>query len=115
MPNFELLPEQNARQWFLELGEYRAILRELPAHLQPVLTFAYFTGCRRGEILGLRWDQVDLDLGIVKLLAGETKNGEGRAIPLTSEVIDILKLQRARCESNFRETPWVFAANTAAL
>lgn len=93
MPNFELLPEQNARQGFLEPGEYRAILRQLPAHLQGILTFAFFTGCRRGEILGLRWDQVDLDTGVVRLLAGETKNGEGRTIPLASEVVDMLKLQ----------------------
>ena len=26
-------------------------MRELLAHLQPILTFAYYTGCRRGEIL----------------------------------------------------------------
>jgi integrase len=108
MPNFELLPEQNARQGFLEPVEYRAILRELPAHLQPVLTFAYFTGCRRGEILGLRWDQVDLDTGVVRLLAGETKNGEGRTIPLASEVIGMLKLQSARREANFPKVSWVF-------
>lgn len=109
MPNFELLPEQNARQGFLEPSEYRAILGELPAHLQPVLTFAYFTGCRRGEILGLRWDQVDLDTGVVRLLAGETKNGEGRIIPLAAEVAMMLKLQSARHELHFPEAPWVFS------
>ena len=61
MLNFDLLPEQNTRQGFFEPDEYRAILRALPAHLQPILTVAFFTGCRRGEILGLQWPQVDLE------------------------------------------------------
>ncbi len=94
--NFEMLSEQNARQGFLEPDEYRAILRELPVHLQLVLTFAYFTGCRRGEILKLRWSQIDLLARVVRLPPSATKNRDGRVIPLASELITALEIHLER-------------------
>ena len=108
MLNFEMLAEQNSRQGFFEHEEYRAILRELPAHLQPILTFAYFTGCRRGEILGLKWSQVDLQSGIVRLPPTATKNRDGRIIPLTAEVVGALEMQKTRRELFHPEAERVF-------
>ena len=67
---------------------------ELPDHLKPVITFAYLTGCRKGEILLLRSDQVDLLNRIVRLNPGETKNDEGRVIPLTGELYQVLAFQK---------------------
>jgi integrase len=54
----------------------------LPDEIKPVVTFAYWTACRRGEILSLRWSQLDLRQGVGRLEPGETKNDEGRLIPL---------------------------------
>jgi integrase len=96
MPQFKLLPENNARQGFFEHSDYEAILRELPPHIQPILTFAYYTGCRRGEILKLRWSQVDLKTGVVRLPGSITKTGAGRIIPLTPEVVASLEMQKTR-------------------
>jgi integrase len=42
--------------------------------------FAYFCGWRRGEILPLRWDQVDRQAREIRLAT--SKNGEGRTLPL---------------------------------
>jgi integrase len=102
------LEENNVRRGFFEDHEYRALLRELPEHAKGILVFGYYTGCRRGEILGLKWDQVDLAEGVVRLWAGETKNDEARIIPLAEEVIEYLKLQRARHDRDFPNSPWVF-------
>ena len=33
------------------------------------------TGCRREEIAGLRWDEIDLDTGVLHLPGVRTKNG----------------------------------------
>jgi integrase len=77
-PKIRMLQEDNARQGFFEVEQFEAVLRHLPAPLQTVATFAYFTGWRRSEILGLEWSRVDRKAGIVRLDVGTTKNKDGR-------------------------------------
>ena len=81
---------------------------ELPGHLKPVITFAYHTGGRKGEILNLRWDQVDLLTKVVRLNPGETKNEEGRLIPLAGELFEMLSMQRQIRDQRWPTCPWVF-------
>jgi integrase len=104
-----LLKEAKPRQGFFEHEQYTAMLRELPEHLGPVLTFAYNTGCRRGEILALRWSQVDLPERTVRLNPGETKNEEGRIIPMTPELHQTLALLRQKRDELYPESPLVFS------
>jgi len=80
VPYIPMLPEDNVRQGFFERNEYLALLKALPAHLRPIVTFGYNTGWRKSEILGLTWDRVDLKEGTVRLEASETKNREARTI-----------------------------------
>ncbi len=47
--------------------------------LYPIVVLAIATGMRRGELLPLRWNQVDFTRNTITL--HETKNGERRAIP----------------------------------
>ncbi len=94
VPKIPRLAEGPPRAGFFEEHEYRALLHALPDHLKPVLAFGYWTGCRKGEILRLKWHQVDLDQGVVRLRAGETKSGAGRVIPLAPELREMLKLHR---------------------
>jgi integrase len=102
------LAEHNVRKGFFEHHEYQALLAAIPRHLKPVLTFAYYTGTRRGEILSLRWSQVDLDRKLVRLEPGETKNKDARLIPLTTELATTLtNLKTARDEQQ-PDNPWVF-------
>jgi integrase len=62
---------------------------------------ALSTGMRRGELLGLRWSEVDLDRGLARLI--DTKNGEARAVTLTPTV-------RARLKDRKPKTGLVFHA-----
>ena len=41
--------------------------------------------------MGLKWNQVNLKDGIVRLEPGETKNGKGRTLFLEPELLDLLK------------------------
>ncbi len=77
----------------------------MPEHLQPVIEFAYLTGWRKGEILGLTWDRVDFDAGIVRLEPGTTKNREGRVFPFDAlpPLADLLRRQRQRTKGFERE------------
>lgn len=82
IPYIPMLKERNVRKGFFELPEFLALRKALPDYLKPVVTFAYWTGWRRSEILALEWAQVDSEKGIVRLEAGETKNDEARDIHL---------------------------------
>jgi len=52
------------------------------------IRFALETAMRRSELAGMTWDQVDIKKRTVTLL--ETKNGEKRIVPLSTEAIRIL-------------------------
>jgi integrase len=108
IPRIAQLEENNTRAGFFEDADYRALLRQLPEDLRPVLAFAYHTGCRKGEILSLQWSQVDLQRSVVRLEAGTTKSGEARLIPLVPELLEMLKLQRVKRDTEHPACPWVF-------
>jgi integrase len=74
----------------------------------PVVTFAFYTGCRKGEILSLQWSQFDEQARMIRLEPGTTKNDEGRSVPLVNELFDLLvSLKRQRDES-WPRCPWIF-------
>ncbi|OGR83074.1 MAG: hypothetical protein A3J74_06515 [Elusimicrobia bacterium RIFCSPHIGHO2_02_FULL_57_9] len=56
--------------------------------LYPVLMCALLTGMRRGEILGLTWENVNLEHGTLYLL--KTKSGKPREIPLQTKLHEVL-------------------------
>ena len=107
-PHIPKLKEDNVRKGFFEHGDFVKLRAELPEELRPLVTFAYFTGCRRGEILSLRWDQVDLAERIVRLEPGTTKNDEARAIPLGVELYETLSMQKAIRDAKHPECAHVF-------
>jgi len=94
---------------FLEHADYLKLLAALPDELKPVLTFAYYTGCRRGEILALEWRQVDLLEKVIRLDPGTTKNSEPRVIPLAPELYQTLATQHAIRQAEYPQSPWVFS------
>jgi len=104
----EKLEENNVRKGFFERGPFVLVRSHLPEDLRPPVTFAYWTGCRKGEILMLQWPQVDLIERLVRLEPGETKNDEPRAIPLGSELLEVLKMQKEIRDQEWPNTPWVF-------
>ena len=102
-------PSSPARNRRLESGEFdrleeAAKLTKNP-HIWPVIVFAIETGMRRGEILGLRWEHVDLDRRIAFLPL--TKNGSSREVPLSTKAVEVLARQRQRNDtpSPFPVTP----------
>ena len=103
IPYIPMLKEDNVRKGFFEQEKFLALRDALPEYLKPLLTFGYLTGWRRGEILGLKWNQVNLKEGIVRLEPGETKNGKGRTLFLEPELVDLFKdlLRNRRLDCQF--------------
>ena len=60
------------------------IYKHLPHYLQSVSITAYLTGIRRGEIIGLKWNRVDLFNGFIDLTPDDTKTEEPRRIFFSS-------------------------------
>ncbi len=108
VPHIPMLREFNVRKGFFEHDEYLALQRELPEYLKPVLAFGYFTGARESEILNLKWEQVDLERYTAHFEPGSTKNDQPRTIPLTGELLETLRIQKAACDSRFPECDYVF-------
>lgn len=61
------------------------------ALLYPAVVLALTTGARQGEVMNLRWPQVDFSRRTILLRDGETKNGSGRVLPLTGEAFNLLR------------------------
>lgn len=58
-------------------------------YLRDIVELAMETGMRQSELVGLDWQNVDLNRRTVRLLT--SKNGNGRGVPLSSRAIEILK------------------------
>ncbi|MEX2582585.1 MAG: site-specific integrase, partial [Gemmatimonadota bacterium] len=81
-PHIPSVKIRNTREGFFEAPELERVLSELPAPEAAVTRFAALTGWRKGEILPLRWSQVDFEGGVVRLYT--SKNDEGREFPFRS-------------------------------
>ncbi len=96
VPHFPMLKEPAPRKGFFERADYEGLLQVLPGYLRVPFALGYFTGMREGEILGLRWEQIDLLGNVIELMPGETKNDDARTIPIIPELRALLLEQRAK-------------------
>jgi integrase len=112
VPHIPMLKEHNVRKGFFEHGEFLALREALPDYLKGFVTFAYKTGWRVSEIMGLTWSQIDLANGIVRLEVGETKNDDGRTVYLDEELQEVFQRQLEKKNNRKKILPWVFANNT---
>ena len=94
------------------------MFKRLPDRLKPLATVALHTGMRKGELLALRWHDVDFYTGARRVR--EARSGDGRSVAMNSVVRDTLKrvrqeqIQRAREQAKGgREilSPFVFCSH----
>jgi integrase len=96
IPSFPMVREATPRQGFFERPQYQKLLAELPDYLRLPLAIGYYSGMREGEILGLELNQVDFLRDVIRLRAGETKNDEGREIPIIPQLRTLLMEQHTK-------------------
>ena len=60
-------------------------------HARDAAILALGTGGRHKEVLGLRWQDVDLERGLITFIAANTKNGKPRTVPANDAVLAMLK------------------------
>ncbi|ASP32244.1 site-specific integrase [Labrenzia sp. VG12] len=112
-----LKARDNRRERRLKEGEQEKLIEAARTRQNPliekVIKFAIETGMRRGEILGLRWDQVDLKRRSVTIL--EAKNGYSRTTPLTPGAFALLQAMRSEAEDENLMSKRVFPLSPVAL
>jgi integrase len=91
-----LKKNSNARDRIITQDELEKLLEHLPKHGKDILKTAYYTGMRKGEIMNLTWDRVDLQSRFINLEAEDTKDKEKRSIPICDELYSVFhKIPRA--------------------
>jgi integrase len=89
---------------FIDLGELEALLREVPDDVlgaveRPLYLTAAMTGLRQGELIALRWKDVDWKARLIRVRRNYTRGRFGtpktkrssRAVPMPERVAAVLK------------------------
>jgi integrase len=101
-----------SRERFIRPDEFERFFNTLKTVTNiPFRDYVYlslFTGARQGNILSMRWDQIDFDLGLWHIPI--TKNKESQTVPLTDLAIRILKERNENKTSDI----WVFPSTGAS-
>jgi len=97
MSRVDKLTEPEGRVRFLSESERDALLtacrNSRSKQLYPVTLLALSTGMRQGEILSIRWKDVDFDRK--RIVLHDTKNGSSRQVPLAGAATEELKTMLA--------------------
>lgn len=81
----------NARDRVLSPSEFDGLIKNASRHLKDILITAYWTGMRKGEILTLRWNRVDMKERFIRLRPEDTKTGQPRTVPIGTALYDVLQ------------------------
>jgi integrase len=91
----------NARDRIITPQEYGRMLSHVTTkapHMRPIVVLGYETGMRRGEILGLRWKDLQRRSGFAYL--ADTKNGTHRWVPLNEAARIALRAWPRRADTD---------------
>jgi len=95
------LQEPGGRLRYLTKEEAKELVDSCHGPFRALVMTALHTGMRKGELLKLPWDAVDLKHGFLRVQ--QSKNGHPRTIPMNESVRGVLTGLRSRLDVN-----WVF-------
>jgi integrase len=108
-------------QALLEAVDARAAKREAQQDYSTLMRTAVYTGLRLGELLGLQWQDVDLDDGVLHVRRQWTRLGELappktkkgiRRVPLSTEMVTLLRRHKL-ASSCSQDEHHVFSSRTS--
>ena len=96
--------EDNVRRRRMTDDEEGRLLAAASPLLRSMIVTALDTGLRRGEMLALRWSDVDLNRGLLTLRGSTTKSGRTRHVPISTARLRAV-LEWLRLDVEEREKP----------
>jgi len=97
----KLLDGEVERVRYLMPDELKTLLSNCDSFMNPIVTVAANTGLRFSELQGLKWENVNLELGIISILKTNTKNKARKDVPINEAVRVVLGEMK-------RNGPYVF-------
>jgi len=94
--------KDNLKERILTEEEEPKLLDASSEHLKSILTVALNTGLRRGELLNLKWNQIDFKARMLRV--EKTKSGKMRHIPIN----DVLFNELSRLKSENGQNSYIF-------
>jgi len=79
--------------------EFQKLYETAPNHFKPILLCAYITGMRRGEIVNLKWNDVNFEDKYIYV--AETKTDEPRTIPICESLLSKLLQMKKESDCEF--------------
>ena len=101
--------EHHAALPYAEIGSFMTLLRERGAIAARALEFAILTAGRTGEVLGARWDEIDIDQRVWIVPADRMKAGKEHRVPLSAPAIAVLNVMR-----KVRQNDYIFPGDRHA-
>jgi len=93
VPHMERVKVANGRTRWLTYEEWKRLQAELPTNLRQMARFAVATGLRENNVIGLRWNQVNMRRRVAWVHPDEAKAGTAIGIPLSDDALQVLKEQ----------------------
>ncbi|MFH2203385.1 MAG: site-specific integrase, partial [Elusimicrobiota bacterium] len=103
------LKREKRHPFFFQKKVVADLLKGLDGFWRTVVLIGVYAGLRRGELLSLRWEDVDFVSGMLKVVPRDgwsPKDREPREIPMCKALRKHLKAWRAACGRGEKVLPW---------
>jgi integrase len=86
-----LSEKSGEREVYIGFSDFQAILELLPRWVRPIVQTAHHAGMRRGEVLGLVRERVNLDKRIMMFRPEKVKEGKWKRVPIHKDLLPVLE------------------------
>ena len=90
---------KSRRQRALTEDEVKRLIEASPGYLKPIVAAGIYTGLRKSDLFTLKWKNVDLEVGLIRIVEGKT--GKTRNIVLCRDMMALLHSLPVRGEYLF--------------
>lgn len=85
-----LSEKSGEREVYISASDFQQIVEALPMWTRPIVQTAYYSGMRRGEVLSVTRNHVNLESRVILFKPDEVKEGKWKRIPVHRDLLPIL-------------------------